>query len=216
MNIMTLIKTVVLVDNCAIPPFQRMGARRNSSENLRRIRSSVRVSRVDYSNLESKIESLKIGLRDQDVFNQWCRSLLSIGGIICNFTPILPYFQHWGGWTPTTILFRSGNLVKTKKISKRNTFSPNSVEDQKKKVFIKNRTLFSPNLRSDVLPFKLLGGCRCGPFSNYWGGYSQIIGEIYSPSPPPFGTPVFNTSTNIWTSQNRNLAATLRCALYLF
>ena len=19
------------------------------------------------------------------------------GGIICNFTPILPYFQHWGG-----------------------------------------------------------------------------------------------------------------------
>ena len=27
---------------------------------------------------------------------QGCKSLLSIGGIICNFTPILPYFQHWG------------------------------------------------------------------------------------------------------------------------
>ena len=28
---------------------------------------------------------------------QRCRSLLSIkGGVICNFTPILPYFQHWG------------------------------------------------------------------------------------------------------------------------
>ena len=29
-------------------------------------------------------------------WNQGCRSLLSIGGIICNLTPILPYFQHWG------------------------------------------------------------------------------------------------------------------------
>ena len=28
---------------------------------------------------------------------QGCQSLLSIGGIICNFTPILPSFQHWGG-----------------------------------------------------------------------------------------------------------------------
>ena len=29
---------------------------------------------------------------------QGCKSLLSIGGgIICNFTPILPYFQDWGG-----------------------------------------------------------------------------------------------------------------------
>ena len=27
---------------------------------------------------------------------------------------------------------------------------------------------------------KLLGGCRCRPHSNYWGGYSQIIGGIYS------------------------------------
>ena len=27
--------------------------------------------------------------------SQWCRFKLSIGGIICNFTPILPYFQHW-------------------------------------------------------------------------------------------------------------------------
>ena len=27
---------------------------------------------------------------------QWCQSLLSIGGIISNFTPILHYFQHYG------------------------------------------------------------------------------------------------------------------------
>ena len=34
--------------------------------------------------------------------------------------------------------------------------------------------------------------CRCRPYSNYWRGYSQIIGEIYSPHPPllpGFGTP---------------------------
>ena len=50
---------------------------------------------------------------------------------------------------------------------------------------------------------KLLGGCRCRLYSNYWGdadadytqiiggGYSQIIGRIYLPIPPPpsgFGT----------------------------
>ena len=67
----------------------------------------------------------------------------ALGEIICNFTPILPYFQHWGGWTSTTILCRFGNLVNIKKKCKRNTFSPNSGEDQKKKVFIKNWTLFS-------------------------------------------------------------------------
>ena len=27
---------------------------------------------------------------------QGCKFLLSIGGIICNFTSILPYFQRWG------------------------------------------------------------------------------------------------------------------------
>ena len=38
---------------------------------------------------------------------------------------------------------------------------------------------------------KLLGGCRCRPYSNYWGGYSQIIGgDISSPG---FGTPASKT-----------------------
>ena len=27
------------------------------------------------------------------------------GGIICNFTPIWPYFQHWRGWSSTYIFF---------------------------------------------------------------------------------------------------------------
>ena len=38
---------------------------------------------------------------------------------------------------------------------------------------------------------KLLGGCRCRLYSNYWGGYSQIIRGIDISIPPPgFGTPV--------------------------
>ena len=32
-------------------------------------------------------------------------------------------------------------------------------------------------------------GCGCRPYSNDWGGYSQIIGGIYPPIPPGFGTP---------------------------
>ena len=45
-----------------------------------------------------------LGLKEQafhyipGMSGQECRSLLSIGGgIICNLTPILPYFRHWGG-----------------------------------------------------------------------------------------------------------------------
>ena len=63
------------------------------------------------------------------------------------------------------------------------------MKTKKQKIIIKTRTLFSPNLRSDVHSFKLLGGCRCGPFSNYWGGYSQIIGG-YIPPPPLVSAPL--------------------------
>ena len=152
-----------------------------------------------------------IGLGGGGPWIQWCRSLLNIGGggVICNFTPNLPYFQHWGEWTSTTILFRCGNLVKTKrKMQTDHFFSPNSGEDhEKKKVFSKNRTLFLPDFR--WRPKKKMSsareehffpqiyaqlytlsnywvGCRSEPFSNYEGGYSQIIeGDISPPSPPP-------------------------------
>ena len=145
----------------------------------------------------------------------WCRSLLSIGGIICNFTPILPYFQHWGGWTSTTILFRCGNLVKTKKkMQIEHFFSPNSGEDQKKKVFIKNRTLFLPDFRwrpkqkkknfsknralfSAVHPIKLLGGMQMCTILKLLGGYSQKYWEDISPQ--GFGTPDYRYD-NVWTT----------------
>ena len=58
-----------------------------------------------------------------------------------------------------------------------------------------NGTLFSPNsdgdLCSDAHQSQIIGeGCRCRPYSNYWGGYSQTIGgNIYPPSPLDFGTP---------------------------
>ena len=64
--------------------------------------------------------------------SQWCQSLLSIGGIICNFTSILPCFQHWGGMNLDHDFFQVSKLS----------------EDQKK-VFIKNRTLFYPNSGED-------------------------------------------------------------------
>ena len=69
--------------------------------------------------------------------------------------------------------------MKTKKkvfIKNRTLFSPNSGED-KKKVFNKNRTRFFLILRSDVHPFKLLGGIQ----PNYWGDIS--------PHPPLFRHP---------------------------
>ena len=127
----------------------------------------------------------------------------ALGGIICNFTPILPYFQHWRMnldhdfvqvWKfSEDQINANGTLfsqiqVKTKKRSSlkiEHFFYPNSGEDQKKK----KRSLskiqrFFPQflLRCTVHPFKLLGG-----------GYNQIIGGIYPPkSPPCFGTPARN------------------------
>ena len=37
---------------------------------------------------------------------------------------------------------------------------------------------------------KILGECRCRPYSNYWGEYSQIIGEIYPLHPPRVSAPL--------------------------
>ena len=64
-------------------------------------------------------------------------------------------------------------------------FSPNSGEDQKKKkIFGKNRTLFSPNLRSAVHPFKLLGGGDADV------DHSQTIGGDISPHSPRVSAPL--------------------------
>ena len=62
-----------------------------------------------------------------------------------------------------------------------------------------------------------MGGCRCGPFSNYCGEYSQIIGGIYPPSPPGFGTPAYNDNyLNLgFTSVKANGEVRQRCVLCL-
>ena len=58
------------------------------------------------------------------------------GGIICNFTPILPYFQHWGLYNLDQDFFQVSKLSEDQK--KRSSpgmehfFSPKSDEDQKK------------------------------------------------------------------------------------
>ena len=59
-------------------------------------------------------------------------------------------------------------------------FSPNSGEDQKKRISSKIEHFFSPNssghLRSDAHQSQIIGGMQiCRPYSNYWGGYSQTI-----------------------------------------
>ena len=114
---------------------------------------------------------------------QGCKSLLSIGGgIICHFTPILPYFQHWGDEPQPQFFFQGSKLS----------------EEQKEKVFTKTGTLFSPkssgDLRSDAHHSQILEGMQMktvlkllvGIQSNYWGRYIP-------PSPLGFGTSVNRT-----------------------
>ena len=142
----------------------------------------------------------------------------ALGGIICNFIPILPYFQHWGDEPRPR--FCSGEQIKWRPKKgfhqKWNTFFPKFRQRTKKKIFTKNGVLFpqiqvktkktrsspklanffSPNssghLRSDAHQSRIIGGrgCRCRPYLNYWGGYSQIVGgDMFPPPPPGFGTP---------------------------
>ena len=99
---------------------------------------------------------------------QGCKSLLRIGGIIGNFTPILPYFQRWGD-DPRPLFF-SGEQIKWRPKKKRKRSS-------------KNGTHFPPNssgdLRSGAHPSQIFGGDADedhtwiigGTQSNYWGGY---------------------------------------------
>ena len=108
--------------------------------------------------------------------------MLSIAGDNFQFTPILPYFRHWGDEPRPP--FCSGEQIK---------WRPN-----KKKVFTKNETLFSPNssghLRSDAHQSQLIGGdvdvdhtqIIGGIQSNYWMGYI--------PHPPGFRHPCLKQS----------------------
>ena len=64
-------------------------------------------------------------------------------------------------------------------------FPPISGEDQKKRSSLQIEHFFSPKFRSDANRFKILGGRRCGPFSNYWGDTAKLLGGIYPPHPPP-------------------------------
>ena len=73
-------------------------------------------------------------------------------------------------------------------------FSPNSGEDEKKKVFTNNGALFSPNsgedLRSDAYQSQIIGGDADDDHTQIiGGGYSQIIGGIHPPIPPGFRHP---------------------------
>ena len=94
----------------------------------------------------------------------------ALGGIICNFTPILPYFQHWRDVPGPR--FCSGEQIK-RKIKKGlhqkwNTFSPNS----------------SGHLRSNAHQSRIIRG-------NADVDHTQIVGGIQSNywediSPPGF------------------------------
>ena len=106
--------------------------------------------------IESFYSLSKVCVRVND--KQWCRSCLSIRGIICNFTPILPYFQHWRGWTSTTILFRWGNLVKTKKKKQMEHFFPQSQVKTEKKGLQQEYNTFFPKFTFRCTPIQIIGG----------------------------------------------------------
>ena len=67
-------------------------------------------------------------------------------------------------------------------------FSPNSGEDQKKKVFTRNGTLFlSTDLRSDAHQSQIIGGDADEDHTHIVGGYTvKLLRGYIPPSPPLF------------------------------
>ena len=136
--------------------------------------------------------------------NEGYRSLLSIGGDNLQFYPSFSLFSTLGGMNLDHNFVQVSKLSenhKKRSSSKMEHFFPQirvktkkKKKKKNKKVFTEKGTLFSPE-------FEWTPTLRCTPeqiigrmqmytiqYSNYWGGYSQIIGgDISSPG---FGTPV--------------------------
>ena len=114
---------------------------------------------------------------------RWCRSLWSIGGDNLQFYPNFAIFSTLRGMNFDHNFVQVWKFSEEQKKKANGTlkfpkFPQIQVKTKKKKVFYKNRTLFSPNLRSDVHPFKLLGGDT-----------AKLLGGYIPPSPPCFATP---------------------------
>ena len=128
-----------------------------------------------------------------DSKQQWCRSLLSIGGDNLQFYPNFALFSTLGGWTSTTILFRCGNSVKTKKKANGTHFFPQIQVKRKKRSSTRIEHFFSLNLRSDVHPSKLVGGMQMWTILKLLGGdTAKLLGDI-SPHPSLVSAPLLSS-----------------------
>ena len=74
-------------------------------------------------------------------------------------------------------------------------FSPNSGEDQKKGLPQEWNTFFPQIFAQLYTHSNYWGGCRRGPFLNYWGNTAKLLGGYIPPSPPGFGTTGHHAST---------------------
>ena len=108
---------------------------------------------------------------------QRCRSLLSIGGDNLQFYPNFALFSTLGVMNLDHDFVQVWKFSEDQKKMQMEQFFPHIQVKTKKKVFFKNRTPFFPIFAQMHTP------------SNYWRGYSQIIGGDISPIPPLFRHP---------------------------
>ena len=124
----------------------------------------------------------------------------ALGGIICNFTPILPYFQHWGD-EPRPRLF-SGEQIEWRPKKR----SSPQMDHVFLRIQVKTKKKgFSPKMKHFFPEFKYRPalrctpesnywrGCRWRPYSNYWGDTVKLLGGYIPPSRQGFDTPVRKT-----------------------
>ena len=127
------------------------------------------------------------------------------GGIICNFTPILPYFQHWGDEARQLFFFHVNQEKTKKKVFTENwsVFVPeNEWRPKQKKASPKIEKFLSPKSskhhkktpkiiqRSDIDHSQIIGGLQMQTIVKVLKGMqSNYLGGVF---PPVFGTPDSN------------------------
>ena len=115
-------------------------------------------------------------------YSQGCKSLLSIGGDNLQFYPNVSLFSTLGGINLDHDFFHVSKLSEDQK---KNFFLQIQVKS-KKKVFTKNRTLFSPNssgnLGSDAHRSQIIGGYANEDHTQIIGGdTAKLLGGISAP-----------------------------------
>ena len=116
------------------------------------------------------------------------------------FSPNSGEDQNKKVFSKTRALFSQIQVKTIKNLHEKwNTFFPKFRWKPKKGFHQKWNTFFTRTIQVDTYAqmhtnVKLLWGCKCRPYSNYWEDTVKLLWRIYLPIPPGFRHPCLNST----------------------